>query len=235
VADINKLQLRVYTEHHALHDRDEVIAETEISEECHNSSGAGHKEFPYCIRPAFREVSYFSQSPIIRANSLDLDAFRVSATLCRFASFQAPRLDLPQPLGYGLKALQSASPAARSHAADRWRDETVKPRIYFDNSATTRVDEKVLEAMIPFFRDTFGNASSLHPFVQKARAAVEDSRRAMADLLGTDTQEIVFTSGGTESDNAALWGAYRPGHHVITTRIEHPAILATCKALQSAG
>jgi cysteine desulfurase len=132
-------------------------------------------------------------------------------------------------------SLPSASLAARPHAADHWRHETVKPRIYFDNSATTRVDPKVLEAMIPFFRDTFGNASSIHTFGQEARAAVEDSRRAMADLLGADTREIVFTSGGTESDNAALWGAYCPGDHVITTRIEHPAILATCKALQSAG
>lgn len=111
----------------------------------------------------------------------------------------------------------------------------MKPRIYLDNSATTRVDEKVLEAMIPFFRDTFGNASSIHTFGQEARAAVEDSRRALADLLGADTREIVFTSGGTESDNAALWGAYRPGGHFITTKIEHPAILATCKALQAAG
>ena len=111
----------------------------------------------------------------------------------------------------------------------------MKPRIYFDNSATTRLDPKVLETMIPFFRDVFGNASSIHTFGQEARAAVEDSRRAIADLLGADTREIVFTSGGTESDNTALRGVYRPGSHIITTRIEHPAILATCKALQSAG
>ena len=93
----------------------------------------------------------------------------------------------------------------------------MKERIHLDNSATTRVDEKV----------------------QEARAVVEDARRSVAELLGADTREIVFTSGGTESDNAALWGVfrsgYRPGNHVITTKIEHPAILATCKALESAG
>jgi cysteine desulfurase len=115
----------------------------------------------------------------------------------------------------------------------------MKERIYLDNSATTRVDEIVLEAMLPCFRENFGNASSVHIFGQEARACVEESRRSVAELLGADTKEIVFTSGGTESDNAALWGVfrsgYRPGNHIITTRIEHPAILATCKALESAG
>lgn len=115
----------------------------------------------------------------------------------------------------------------------------MNPRIYLDNSATTRVDEAVLKAMIPCFQENFGNASSIHTFGQEARAAVEESRHAVADLLGADTREIVFTSGGTESDNAALWGVFRsacrPGNHVITTKIEHPAILATCKALEAAG
>lgn len=115
----------------------------------------------------------------------------------------------------------------------------MKPRIYLDNSATTRVDQAVLDAMVPCFLENFGNASSIHTFGQEARAAVEESRRALADLLGADTREIVFTSGGTESDNTALWGifrsGYKPGNHIITTKIEHPAILATCKALQSAG
>ncbi len=115
----------------------------------------------------------------------------------------------------------------------------MKARIYLDNSATTRVDGRVLEAMLPFLQDNFGNASSIHTFGQEARAAVEESRRPVAEILGADTREVVFTSGGTESDNAALWGVfrsgYRPGNHIITTRIEHPAILATCKALQAAG
>ena len=115
----------------------------------------------------------------------------------------------------------------------------MKERIYLDNSATTRVDEVVLEAMMPCFRENFGNASSVHIFGQEARACVEDARRSVAELLGADTREIVFTSGGTESDNAALWGVfrsgYRPGNHFVTTKIEHPAILATCKAMESAG
>ena len=115
----------------------------------------------------------------------------------------------------------------------------MKDRIYLDNSATTCMDEIVLQAMMPCFRENFGNASSVHLFGQEARAVVEEARRSVAELLGADTREIVFTSGGTESDNAALWGVYRsgyrPGNHVITTKIEHPAVLATCKAMESAG
>jgi cysteine desulfurase len=115
----------------------------------------------------------------------------------------------------------------------------MKQRIYLDNSATTRVDDLVLEAMLPCFRQSFGNASSVHLFGQEARSIVEDARRSVAELLGAGTKEIVFTSGGTESDNAALWGifrsGYRAGNHIVTTKIEHPAILATCKALENAG
>jgi cysteine desulfurase len=112
-------------------------------------------------------------------------------------------------------------------------------RIYLDNSATTRVDDLVLEAMLPFLRDNFGNASSIHTFGQEARAAVETARGEVADLLNADSREIVFTSGGTEADNSALWGVfrsgYKPGRHIITTRIEHPAVLQTCKQLEAAG
>ena len=115
----------------------------------------------------------------------------------------------------------------------------MKQRIYLDNSATTQVDKSVLEAMLPCFRENFGNASSVHIFGQEARAAVEGARHSIAELLGADTREIVFTSGGTESDNSALWGVfrsgYRPGNHIIATKIEHPAILETCKSLQNAG
>lgn len=115
----------------------------------------------------------------------------------------------------------------------------MKQRIYLDNSATTQVDEAVLEAMLPCFREIYGNASSVHLYGQEARSIVEDSRRSVAELLSADTKEIVFTSGGTESDNSALWGVfrsrYRQGNHIITTKIEHPAILATCKAMESEG
>jgi cysteine desulfurase len=112
-------------------------------------------------------------------------------------------------------------------------------RIYLDNSATTQMDPIVLESMLPYFRDTFGNASSVHIYGQEARTAVENARRSVADLLGADTKEIIFTSGGTESDNAALWGifrsGYRPGNHIITTKIEHPAVLETCMSLEKMG
>jgi cysteine desulfurase len=115
----------------------------------------------------------------------------------------------------------------------------LKPRIYLDNSATTRVDDRVLEAMLPFFGDRFGNASSIHSFGQEARTAVEDARRTVAALLGAEPREIIFTSGGTEADNAALWGVwrsgYRAGNHIVTSKIEHPAVLATCKTLEAAG
>jgi cysteine desulfurase len=115
----------------------------------------------------------------------------------------------------------------------------MKERIYLDNSATTCMDERVLESMLPCFRENFGNASSVHLVGQEARAVVEDARRSIAELLGADTREIVFTSGGTESDNTALWGIFRsgarPGNHIITTKIEHPAILSTCKSLELSG
>lgn len=115
----------------------------------------------------------------------------------------------------------------------------MKACVYLDNSATTRVDDRVLQAMLPYFQERYGNASSIHTPGQQARAAVEEARREVAQLLGADPGELVFTSGGTESDNTALWGVFRAagagGCHIITTRIEHPAILATCKQLEAAG
>lgn len=115
----------------------------------------------------------------------------------------------------------------------------MRPRIYLDNSATTRVDERVLEAMLPCLRDDFGNPSSIHTFGQEARALVEKARICVAELLGAEAREIVFTSGGTESDNTALWGTFRSrfreGNHIITSKIEHPAVLATCQALEAEG
>jgi cysteine desulfurase len=93
--------------------------------------------------------------------------------------------------------------------------------------------------MLPYFREDFGNASSVHFNGQQARTAVEDARRAVADFIGAETKEIVFTSGGTESDNAALWGifrsGYRPGNHIITTKIEHSAVLETCMVMEQQG
>jgi len=114
----------------------------------------------------------------------------------------------------------------------------MKP-IYMDHSATTPVAAEVLEAMLPFFSDKFGNASSLHAFGREAKEALEESRQKVARLLNADPEEIVFTSGGTESDNLALRGiAYKNrnfGRHIITSQIEHPAILETCRSLEQEG
>lgn len=114
-------------------------------------------------------------------------------------------------------------------------------RIYLDHNATTPVHPAVLDAMLPFFSGEFGNASSIHGFGQRARAAVEMAREQVAALLNARPQEIVFTSGGTESDNHAIFGVVReamePGSpaHVITTAIEHEAVLNTCQELEKQG
>jgi len=108
-----------------------------------------------------------------------------------------------------------------------------------DHSATTRPDPEVVNAMMPFFNEFFGNASSLHTFGQEAAQALVSSRKTVADFLGAEPEEIIFTSGGTESDNLALKGiAYlkkNKGKHIITSVIEHPAILNTCKYLGDMG
>lgn len=112
-------------------------------------------------------------------------------------------------------------------------------RIYLDHSATTPVAPEVLEAMLPYFSERFGNASSLHSFGLEAKQALEESREKVADLLGAEPEELIFTSGGTESDNLALKGiAYRnrkKGKHIITTSIEHPAVLEACRKLEAEG
>ena len=112
-------------------------------------------------------------------------------------------------------------------------------RVYLDNNATTKVDEKVLETMIPYFSEVYGNASSMHRFGQESNKAMEDSRKKIADILGVDTNEIVFTASGTESDNMAIRGvakAYKKrGNHIITSNIEHPAVKNTCKDLEKEG
>ena len=108
-------------------------------------------------------------------------------------------------------------------------------RVYMDHNATTPVDPAVLDAMLPFLTTNFGNAASIHSFGQKARAAVESARDSVAALLGARPQEIVFTSGGTESDNHAIFGIVSGPAHIITTAIEHEAVLNTCQALETSG
>jgi len=121
-------------------------------------------------------------------------------------------------------------------------------RIYLDHNATTAVDPVVLDAMLPYFSGEFGNAASIHTPGQRARAAVETAREQVAALIGARSQEIVFTSGGTESDNHAVFGvvgqAFLPVPsstnadsfpHIITTAIEHEAVLNACQALEKSG
>jgi cysteine desulfurase len=109
------------------------------------------------------------------------------------------------------------------------------PRIYFDNSATTPVLPEVLEAMRPYFGERFGNASSIHHHGQETRSAVEGARASVAKLLGCRPSEIVFTSGGTEADNLAIFGIADSGDHVITSAVEHHAVLNACKHLEDQG
>ncbi|HEU5231773.1 MAG TPA: cysteine desulfurase family protein [Terriglobales bacterium] len=108
-------------------------------------------------------------------------------------------------------------------------------RVYLDSNATTPVLPEVFEAMRPYYQDQFGNASSIHHHGQHARAAVEQAREAVARLLGCRAAEIVFTSGGTEADNLAIFGIAGAGDHVITSQIEHHAVLNACKRLEKRG
>jgi cysteine desulfurase len=108
-------------------------------------------------------------------------------------------------------------------------------RVYLDNNATTPVLPEVLEAMRPCFAEHFGNASSIHHHGQETRAAVERARESVAALLGCRSSEVVFTSGGTEGDNLAISGLTRAGDHVISSTIEHHAVLNSCKHLEAMG
>ena len=112
-------------------------------------------------------------------------------------------------------------------------------RVYFDNSATTKVDERVLEAMRPYFLEKYGNASSLHTFGHEAYDALEMGRAQVAAAVNAAPGDIIFTSGGTESDNLALQGAsfarVSKGKHIITSSVEHHAVLHTCQFLETQG
>jgi cysteine desulfurase len=112
-------------------------------------------------------------------------------------------------------------------------------RIYLDHSATTPLDPRVVEAMMPYLTAKFGNASSVHFFGQEARAAVDRARREVAALIGAKQNEIVFLSGGTEANNLAIRGvceaAALSGRHIITSTIEHPSVRGTCEALEKLG
>ena len=108
-------------------------------------------------------------------------------------------------------------------------------RLYLDNNSTTPLLPEVFEAMRPFFTEHFGNASSIHSHGQETRSAVERARDSVAKLLGCRATEIVFTSGGTEGDNLAIAGLIAPGDHIVTSTIEHHAVLHTCKHFEELG
>lgn len=106
-------------------------------------------------------------------------------------------------------------------------------RVYLDNNATTPVLPEVFEAMRPYLLEQYGNASSIHHHGQEARGAIERARESVARLLGCSASEVVFTSGGTEADNLAIFGLTSPGDHVITSSIEHHAVLNACSQVES--
>lgn len=114
----------------------------------------------------------------------------------------------------------------------------MKKLVYVDNNATTRVADEVLEEMLPYFTEHYGNPSSMHTFGGRLYKKINEARAKVADLLGADPSEIIFTSCGTESDNAAIRGtleAYPNKRHIITTRVEHPAVLSLCQYLARTG
>jgi cysteine desulfurase len=115
----------------------------------------------------------------------------------------------------------------------------MRRRIYLDHAATTPTRPEVVKAMLPYFTDAFGNPSSIYSYGQEARGAVEEARTKVAELIGARSEEIIFTSGGTEADNFALKGvafaSEDKGNHIITTSIEHHAVLEVCKFLGRRG
>ena len=110
---------------------------------------------------------------------------------------------------------------------------------YFDNASTTKVDSRVLEAMIPYFNEFYGNASSNHDFGKTSKLAIDNARKQVANLINANENEIIFTSGATESINLALKGFvesnFEKGNHIITVKTEHKAVLSTCEYLESKG
>ena len=118
-------------------------------------------------------------------------------------------------------------------------DLSPRMRVYLDNAATTRTAPEVADAMLPFFIEKYGNASSIHSFGEQAKDVLENARELFAKYINAESDEIIFTSGGTESDNLAILGVAHAlkdkGNHIITSAFEHPAVLETCQALEKEG
>lgn len=110
---------------------------------------------------------------------------------------------------------------------------------YLDNASTTKVDQRVLDEMLPYFSEFYGNASSNHSFGKKSKDAIEKARLRVAEIINCDSKEIIFTSGSTESINLAIKGYveanFHKGNHIITVKTEHKAVLATCEYLETVG
>lgn len=111
--------------------------------------------------------------------------------------------------------------------------------IYLDNASTTKIDDEVLKSMMPYLKEEYGNASAIYSLGRRSRKKIEESRETIARILNCNSDEIYFTSGGSESDNTAIKGIARAnkskGNHIITSKIEHPAVLNTCKSLEKEG
>ncbi len=111
--------------------------------------------------------------------------------------------------------------------------------IYFDHAATTPVKEDVLKEMIPYFSDNYGNASSIYSIGRRSKKAIDNARNKVAKAIGCSEKEVYFTSCGSESDNLAIKGVAKAnkenGKHIITSKIEHPAVLNTCRSLEDEG
>jgi Aminotransferase class-V. len=115
----------------------------------------------------------------------------------------------------------------------------MEKKIYLDNAATTKVRPEVVEAMLPYFNELYGNPSSVYEFAMQNKKAIDDARSIIAKAIGAETNEIYFTGSGTEADNWALVAtaeAYeKKGKHIITSKIEHHAVLHTCEYLEKEG
>jgi cysteine desulfurase len=120
-------------------------------------------------------------------------------------------------------------PSTLVHTDKATASNNITKRIYFDNAATTPLDKEVLEAMLPYMQEHFGNPSSIYSYGRETRMAIENARKSVAKLLGTTPGEIFFTSGGTESNNTAIAASIRDlgCRHIITSAIEHHAVLHT--------